>query len=60
MQTATLTVKTTAELLALNTSICNAMERAAKVSNVEAMQSLLRDRRAVRTELDRRKAAASD
>ena len=49
-----------AELLKLNTAICNAMTRAAKAGNVEVMQSLLRDRRRVRTELESRKAAASN
>jgi len=56
----TLTLKTTAELIRLNTSICNAMERAAKVGNTEAMQSLLRDRRRVRHELESRKAVPSN
>jgi hypothetical protein len=59
MQT-TLTTKTTSELSRLNTSICNAMERAARVGNVPVMQSLLRDRRAVRTELERRKGASTN
>jgi hypothetical protein len=58
MQTATLTLKTTDDLVKLNTSIGNAMERAARVGNTEAMQSLLRDRRRVRAELEARKAAA--
>lgn len=58
--TATLTLKTMSDLVKLNTCICNAMERAARVSNIEAMQSLLKDRRAVRTEIDRRRAAAGN
>jgi hypothetical protein len=58
--TATLSLKTMSDLVSLNTAICNAMTRAAKVGNTEAMQSLLRDRRAVRTEIDRRRAAASN
>lgn len=59
MQT-TLTLKTTSDLVKLNTTISNAMETAAKVGNVEAMRSLLRDRRAVRAEIEARRAAASN
>jgi hypothetical protein len=51
----TLTTKTTSDLVNLSITISNAMERAAKVANVEMMQSLLRDRRAVRAEIDARK-----
>lgn len=59
MQTADVTLMTTSNLTNLSISISNAMERAAKVGNLEAMQSLLRDRRRVRDELDSRKADPS-
>ncbi|MDE2105350.1 MAG: hypothetical protein KGL39_49445 [Patescibacteria group bacterium] len=55
----TLSEMTTNELVQLNTCVCNAMERAAHIDKVEAMKSLLRIRRTIRTEIDRRKAQQS-
>ena len=61
MMTATLDpCMSLSDLVRLDTSISNAMSRAARVDNVEAMKSLLRDRRRVRAEIDARRAAATN